>query len=151
MSDLLNAFLFVTARALPAWPNGVTTHRRQRPPMSPRRLRDPPGHGGASLGALDCLRCNRRCDGVGLVLGLGLEREEAAQLAFDLGTVGSGLVEQRADLVVVLAGGSRAEACAADRVGGVDAGMDGETRRRDVAAAFGSLAAASANSCALAA
>lgn len=40
----------------------------------PSRGRDPTGHGGAPVGALDRLGSNGWCDVVGLVLGLGLER-----------------------------------------------------------------------------
>ena len=59
-------------------------------------------------------------------------------------------MEQGEDLVVVLTGGSLAEPCAADGVG-LDAGVNYEARGSDIAAASKSLAAASANSSALAA
>ena len=91
----------------------------------PHRRRHPAGHGGATLGSLDCLGGDGRCDVVGFVLGLGLEREKSTQLALDLGAVGAGLAKQDQHLVVVVAGGSLAEPGAAHRVGGVDAGVDG--------------------------
>lgn len=57
----------------------------------------------------------------------------AVRRLLDLGAVGACLAEQSEDLVVVLADGSLAEASAADGVGGVDAGVDGEARGGDVA------------------
>lgn len=50
----------------------------------PRCGGDPSGYGGAALGALHRLRCDRRRDVVGLLLGLGLERQEPAQVVLDL-------------------------------------------------------------------
>src|SRR5690606_11495226 len=94
----------------------------------PGRGRHPPCHGGAPLGTLDRFGGDGWGDVVGLVLGLRLERQEAAQLALDLGAIRASLTEESEDLVVVLAGGSLAEASAADGVGGVDPGVDGEAR-----------------------
>ena len=99
----------------------------------PGRGGDPPGHRGASLGPLDGLRRYRRSDVVGFVLGLRLERQEPAEIALDLGAVGASLTEQGEHLVVLFACGSLAEPSAADGVGRVDPGMNGEARGGDVA------------------
>ena len=54
---------------------------------------------------------------VGFVLRLGLQLEEPAQIALDLGTVGAGRAEEDEHLVVVLASGPFSESGTAYGVG----------------------------------
>ena len=91
------------------------------------------GHCGASPSAFDRLCCDGWSDVVGLVLGLGLQGKQSSEVASDFGAVRSGLAEQPEYLVVVLACCSLGEPGAADGVGGVDAGVDGEACGGDVA------------------
>ena len=94
-------------------------------PGPSERGRHPPGDCSATLGAFDRLGGDGGRDVVGVVLGLRLEGEEAAQVAFDLCAVGAGQAEEDEHLVVVLARGALAESGAAHGVGGVDARVDG--------------------------
>ncbi|MBS1837779.1 MAG: hypothetical protein JST64_08785 [Actinobacteria bacterium] len=85
------------------------------------------------MSALDCRCCDGRSDVVGFVLGLCLEGKQSSEVASDCDAVRSGLAEQLEYLVVVFACCSLGEPGAADGVGSVDAGVDGEARGSDVA------------------
>jgi hypothetical protein len=75
------------------------------------RGRDPSGHLGAPLAALDRLAGDPRCDVVRVVLGLGLERQKPPQFTLDLRTVGPCGPEHGERFVMVVAGRSLTEPC----------------------------------------
>jgi hypothetical protein len=79
--------------------------------LSPRRHE--PGDRHAPLATLDAFACNSRSDVLGFVLGLGLQREESAELLLNLRTVWSRLPEQGQNLIVIFARGSLTEASTA--------------------------------------
>lgn len=97
----------------------------------PDRGCHPAGGGRAALGPLDGLGGDGGCEVVGFVLGLGLEGQEPAQLAFHGGAVGPGLAEQDEHLIVIVPGRSVTEPGAAHGVGGIDASVDGQAGRGD--------------------
>jgi hypothetical protein len=73
-------------------------------------------------------------DVIRLVLRLRLERQQPSEFLLDLRTVGPSLAQQCEDLIVVLSRRSFTKASATDGVGGIDAGVNREAGRCDVAA-----------------
>jgi hypothetical protein len=77
----------------------------------------PSGDRRAALCTFDRPGGDGGCDAVGVVLRLGLQRQEPSKVALDRRAVRARLTEQDVDLVVVLACGSLTETGAAHGVG----------------------------------